>query len=238
MTQITLPAPAQAATQRIAPVWPLTRFVAVNPFLGLADHDLAATAQRLAAVAGARVTQPRADIDAAIDAGEITPEDLTAALAEAGHPMSLGQLMDAVATPEPDPGSVTFQTFADVASAGTGTDYAGFVIDRIGAWAADYFDLGQAAWVDPAQGESAFAHWKAMAAVDYTPDAMGLKGYRAAIAALPGTAEATIAHLTGTLGLPGGCAGAVVSPDADDRFGLGRAGPQPAVGGRTGRGAG
>ncbi|MEL7215556.1 MAG: putative inorganic carbon transporter subunit DabA, partial [Pseudomonadota bacterium] len=58
-------------------------------------------------------------------------------------------------------------------------------------------------WVDPAQGESAFAHWKAMAAVDYTPDAMGLTGYRAAIAALPDTAEATIAHLTGALGLPG-----------------------------------
>ncbi|MBL6431297.1 MAG: DUF2309 family protein, partial [Alphaproteobacteria bacterium] len=72
---------ADAACARVAPVWPLQAFVAVNPYLGMADLSLPQAAQRLARVAGARTLQPRSVYLAALDAGEIAPEDLLAARA-------------------------------------------------------------------------------------------------------------------------------------------------------------
>ena len=38
---------AEAACARVAPVWPLQAFVAVNPYLGMADLSLPQAAQRL-----------------------------------------------------------------------------------------------------------------------------------------------------------------------------------------------
>ena len=46
------------ACERIAPLWPLDRFVAVNPYLGLTDHRFDEAAALLAATVGARATLP------------------------------------------------------------------------------------------------------------------------------------------------------------------------------------
>ena len=45
---------------RIAPLWPLESFVAVNPYLGLADLRFGEAAELLASTAGARTTMPAA----------------------------------------------------------------------------------------------------------------------------------------------------------------------------------
>ena len=42
----------KAAAGRIAPLWPLRSFVAVNPFLGLADRSLSEAATLLAKAGG------------------------------------------------------------------------------------------------------------------------------------------------------------------------------------------
>jgi uncharacterized protein len=47
------------ATRKIAPLWPLKHFVAVNPFLGLSELPFADAARTMARVAGARMTMPR-----------------------------------------------------------------------------------------------------------------------------------------------------------------------------------
>ena len=47
------------ATHAVAPVWPLSSFVAVNPFMGLADRSVAEAAHAVARTAGARMTMPR-----------------------------------------------------------------------------------------------------------------------------------------------------------------------------------
>ena len=48
----------RASTARIAPIWPLENFVAVNPYFGMSDLSFSEVAQRLQKVAGANMTLP------------------------------------------------------------------------------------------------------------------------------------------------------------------------------------
>jgi uncharacterized protein len=72
------------ACARIAPVWPLSSFVAVNPFLGFADTPFDQAAKTLARLTGARMVMPRAFYRDAVQTGRITLQDLR----NATHPRS------------------------------------------------------------------------------------------------------------------------------------------------------
>lgn len=50
----------EAACQRIAPLWPLRNFVAVNPYFGLGDRPFWQAGQLLERMAGKGLTMPRA----------------------------------------------------------------------------------------------------------------------------------------------------------------------------------
>jgi uncharacterized protein len=194
--------PTETAIRRIAPVWPLSRFVAVNPFLGLTDRPLHEVAAMLGRTAGARLTQPRAAYEAALAAGRINDADLAAALSEAGAgadlPADPAALRAAAAreakAPQPLP------LFSDVAAEVTGQDWPALAAERIGRLAADRFDAGQAAWA--AGGGSLYAAWREEATLDRTPEILGLRGFRSAVAALPTGAEEAIAAATAALELP------------------------------------
>ncbi|HQN50815.1 MAG TPA: Na-translocating system protein MpsB, partial [Phenylobacterium sp.] len=67
------------ACQRIAPVWPLASFVAVNPFLGFADTPFDEAARTLARQTGARMLMPRSFYRDAVQSGRISLQDLAAA---------------------------------------------------------------------------------------------------------------------------------------------------------------
>jgi uncharacterized protein YbcC (UPF0753/DUF2309 family) len=74
------------ACDKIAPLWPLKHFVAVNPFLGFSDQSFTATCAMLKRVAGVDMLMPRAFYREALAAGAIEDRDLEAALAAAsGH---------------------------------------------------------------------------------------------------------------------------------------------------------
>ena len=51
---------ARKAADRIAPSWPLDRFIAVNPFWSLIDRPLSEVGEELTALSGARLCMPRA----------------------------------------------------------------------------------------------------------------------------------------------------------------------------------
>jgi uncharacterized protein YbcC (UPF0753/DUF2309 family) len=199
-------AAALRATRRIAPLWPLQGFVAVNPFLGLADHRFAEAARAMAASAGARLTMPRAFYAKAIRGGRITALDLADALAEAedgGDLPADGEALRAAAlAPDPDVAPRPLPTVADVAGAATGRDWAGFVTDRLSAWAAAFFDAGQAAWRSPWRDLGPYAAWRAEALVDRTPETMGLAGFRRAVGGLPGDASDALEVATRRIGMP------------------------------------
>lgn len=196
-----LRAAAAAAVRAIPPAFPLEATVAVNPYLGQTGLTLAETGARLARVAGAPVAPPSTDHLAAIGAGSILPEDLDAALEACPfpqRPVSQSALMAAAHGPAPD--REPLPTVADLAARATGTDWPAIVADRLGAWAAAYFDRGQALWT-PAPGLSAYASWRQWAVHDLTPELAGLTGFAARVAAAPDTPERAIAAAAEALGL-------------------------------------
>lgn len=197
----TLAAAVDGAVRAIPPAWPLAATVAVNPFLGQTGEDLATLAARLARVAGTAVTMPRGWYAAQIDAGTITEGDLGQALAAAPSLLrsgSVAALREAARQPRLAPRALP--TVADLASRASGTDWPGIVTDRIGAWAAAWFDQGQALWAAPQAG-SAYAAWRATALRDLTPEILGLPGFARHVAGAPEDPAAAIARAVARLGL-------------------------------------
>ncbi|MDH6265854.1 uncharacterized protein YbcC (UPF0753/DUF2309 family) [Rhizobium sp. SG_E_25_P2] len=190
---------ADKAITAIPPAWPLTASVAVNPFLGQATERFDKTAALFSRIAGVRLALPRKHYADKIASGEIAQEDLLSALASAGAvDLDLAAITSAV-TMEPKP-VFALPTIADLAARADGRDWPGLVADRIGAFAAGFFDEGQALWA-ASRRNGLYAAWRAFAMHDLTPEILGLKGFGAHVADTPEAPEAAIERAAVSLGL-------------------------------------
>lgn len=192
------------AARAIPPAWPLASSVAVNPFHGQTGEGLAEVGARLARVAGAPVTMPRSWYRQKIFAGTISDEDLMDAWASAPaqlRPADLSALKAAVALDAPKVAALP--TIADLAAEASGIDWPGLIAERFGAWAAGYFDEGQALWAAP-RGKGAYAAWRAVATHDLTPEIAGLPGFALHVSEAPESAVAALARVGDRLGLSAG----------------------------------
>ena len=192
---------ADRAARAIPPVWPLASSVAVNPFLGQTGESLATAGARFARVAGVAVTMPRSWYHKKIAAGAMSDEDLLDAwMGAPAHlrPADLAALKAAAASDAPKP--LALPSIADLAAETSGTDWPGLVAERFGAWAAGYFDEGQALWAAP-RGRSAYAAWRAVATHDLTPEIAGLPGFARHVSEAPESAIAVMARVVDRLGL-------------------------------------
>ncbi len=197
-----LQAAADRAARAIPPVWPLASSVAVNPFLGQSEETLATVGARLARVAGVSVTMPRLWYQERIETGAITDADLSEALAGAPaalRPANLAALRSAARDAKPTASALP--TIADLAAEVSGIDWPGLIAERFGAWAAGYFDEGQALWAAP-RGQGAYAAWRAVATHDLTPEIAGLAGFAAYVSLAPETATGALARLVQRIAIP------------------------------------
>ncbi len=192
-------AAADAAQRAIPPAWPLASSVAVNPFLGQSGDGLAEVAALLARVAGVAVTMPRNWYADRIASGAITDSDLADALAACANPgLSIAALKAAAFRPAPS--SHALPTVANLTARASGTDWPGLIAERSGAWAADFFDEGQALWAAP-HGPGAYAAWRAVASRDLTPEIAGLAGFARHVAHAPQCARDAIVRAATRLGV-------------------------------------
>ncbi len=203
-----------AAVRRIAPLWSLESFVAVNPWFGVADHRVDEAAIRMQRVAGARSTMPRAWYRTAIEDGRIEDRHLERSLAAAREaarqraeilrhlPADAHALRAILATDREGRRAASDPVVADAARQATGVAWDELVRDRVSAWASDHFDEGQAAWSSPFAGLGVWAAWRADASIDRTPEVLGLPGFRAFVGSLPEDATAARAELIAALDLP------------------------------------
>ncbi|WP_018409631.1 YbcC family protein [Methylocystis rosea] len=199
------------ACHKIAPLWPLKHFVAVNPFLGFANQSFASTAATLKRVAKTRMLMPRGFYRQAIEAGAISDADLEAALARSSNttdgPADVAALKEAAASAAKAdaPNHAAIATVAEVLDALADGDrqasLVGFMIDDISRWCAAYFDDGQASWRMPNRDMKPYAAWRAAARYDRNPEAMGVRGFRRAIVALPDDPVETIGAVIEKLGI-------------------------------------
>lgn len=191
---------ADRAVRAIPPAWPLTATVAVNPFLGQTTETRNETAALLARIAGVRLALPRKHYAAKIAAGEIADEDMLAALQS--DPKAAGldlATLKAAATTEPTH-VAALPTIAELAARASNKDWPALVSERIGTFAAGFFDEGQALWV-ASRRNGLYAAWRAFAMHDLTPEILGLKGFGLHVADTPETAQAAIERAAVSLGL-------------------------------------
>jgi len=201
-----------AACTKIAPLWPLKHFVAVNPFLGFSGQGFGATAATLRRIARTEMLMPRGFYREAHAAGAITDADFAAALARneavAGAPGDIAALKAALARdPAPPAERAVVATVAEVLDMLAGGDRfasrTAFMVDEIGKCCAAWFDEGQASWTRPDRALGLYRAWRAAMRHDRNPEAMGIKGFRTAVASLPDDPVDTIVAVVEALGIPG-----------------------------------
>jgi hypothetical protein len=173
-------------SKKIAPVWPLENFVAVNPYMGLSEMRFERAANLLSKIAGIEMTLPIHFYLEAIEKGRIKKEDIDAVRFKKDLPV-IKDFKKYTSELESDNNFQLpeLQTVSDVTSIVTKKDWNRFVVDRISAWAGAYFDKGQALWNTAKNKKTLFAAWRADAMIDRTPKVMGLKGFNNWIKELP-----------------------------------------------------
>jgi uncharacterized protein YbcC (UPF0753/DUF2309 family) len=200
------------ACRRIAPLWPLKHFVAVNPFLGFTGQSFGATCALMQRVTHARMLMPRSFYREAIEKGEIDDTALQEAIDGAAE--SVRQRMDlaalkAAAGTEPDaqrrPEAVV-ATVAEILDRLSGGDrhasHVAFMIDEISRFCAAYFDDGQASWPLPWRKLPLYRAWRESLRHDRSAEALGIRNFSKVVLALPVDPVATIGQVVAEAGIP------------------------------------
>jgi uncharacterized protein YbcC (UPF0753/DUF2309 family) len=191
------------ACARVAPLWPLESFVAVNPFLGLRGMEFSEAARLLEKTAHGSMIMSAEYYRQKLRNGEIARADVTAALARLGFP-----------EPQADPvvwldgqlsmprQSERLLTVADRIDRARGTKWAAVVVDEISKWCASYFDEGQSLWTMPWRDLPLYTAWKRAAELDANPELLGVPRFRGFVEALPECSTAAIEKGLETLAVP------------------------------------
>jgi uncharacterized protein YbcC (UPF0753/DUF2309 family) len=201
-----------AACNRIAPLWPLKHFVAVNPFLGFTHQGFGTTCATMRRVCKQDMLMPRQFFRDAVAQGIIDDGAIAKALANAPANASVpGDVALAKAALARDAGErvkppAVVATVAEVldrlAQGDRQASRTSFMVDEISKWCASYFDEGQASWKLPEKALPPYQAWRMAARHDRNPETMGIKGFRATIASLPEDPVACIEFIVEAIGIP------------------------------------
>lgn len=195
---------AESACSRIAPTWPLDKFIAVNPFWPLVGKPLPEIAGELVALSGARLLMPRKWYAKEWRAGHFKSEHLREAIAETGSDVTEDELVALFWSGEPTPARrpLVVDTLEALLRRENELTWRDFIIDRVSRFCAAYFDDGQAQ-ISAVREGGFYASWRAQVRTDQAPHLfMGLEGFRATVAKLPDTADEMIALGLTTLAIP------------------------------------
>ncbi len=204
VSQLSIDAAVERACARIAPTWPLDRFIAVNPYWGHLERPMPAAAAQLSALSGSTMLMPRRWYRDQWEAGRVTRDALQAAIDAAGAACTVDELIAALDSAPAVPGRLPLAT--DLADAGRDLGHAmawrDYVTHHVSQCCGAYFDAGQAAWGPDHEG-GLYPSWLRQSAHDFGPALlMGDTGFTRRLAALPTEPQALIAAALRALGVP------------------------------------
>ena len=198
-----LAAAISAATDSIAPSWPLDRMIAVNPYWGHIGHSFAATAETLARLGGSPMALPMVDYREAWLSGDIRAEDLQLALRESGTQTSAEALVAALDSnwPAPAPVPLLCDTLDQQRDLHSQPAWCDTITHQISQFCAAWFDCAQADW-HPDREDRLYASWRSALAEDHSVAAlMRVPGFNQRAAQLEPTPEAQIHQALKQLGV-------------------------------------
>jgi uncharacterized protein YbcC (UPF0753/DUF2309 family) len=194
----------------IPPLWPLADYVAVNPFLGLADRPFLVARQLLADVRVCDILPTAEWFRQRLSTGAITAADLDTALAECReeHPEWFASLtVEACrALLDDEPAAVgaerRYRTVSELVDERTGTRWTSHIVTDISRHCAGHFDRGQASWLSPWLSLPLYEAWRQRAQLSRRLDELGIRGFRQLVAALPDDPLQAIPALLSRLAIP------------------------------------
>jgi uncharacterized protein YbcC (UPF0753/DUF2309 family) len=171
---------AEQAFRKIAPLFPLPRVAAVNPFNGLSDDPISVAAARLERSAGVHIFPKRSVQLGRVVKGEITLEGIHLSRVEIAPGLELSdqEILETASAVDYLP--LAIPTVADLASEHSGTDWPNLVTERIGTWAQSHFSPGEALWTQETD-QSVWNSWREWAMQDRTPEIFDLIGFRSTV---------------------------------------------------------
>lgn len=193
---------ARHACLRVAPLWPLDSFVAVNPFAGLVGHPFADVCGMMEHITHQALLMSADYFQQRFDSGRISHADLAEALRRTQSSLTQPELIAWLRKPAAFPVKSPCLSLTDLADARTGGNWGELVMEEISKACAAYFDENQSAWRMPWRKLPLYAAWRQAALIDATPEIQGLKGFRARVAALPEDAVEAVQQLLGAISPP------------------------------------
>jgi uncharacterized protein YbcC (UPF0753/DUF2309 family) len=171
------------ALDRVAPLWPLEHFVAVNPFMGLVGRTFADASGVLRRTLGKAPVQLPEEYLASWREGRITPEDL-ALVSDEGW--TKDRLLEILRSQSDQPLHHPVMSFADLLDDTLPhAHWSDFIAEEIAKWCAVHYDRNQTTWNSPWREMGLFAAWKSAACYDRKPEMFGLAGFCAYVRKLP-----------------------------------------------------
>lgn len=177
----------QKGVEKIAPLWSLENFVAVNPYLGMSDQKFSDAMDFLHKSGKTKATLPVEFYLEALNKGSLKASDISKVLDgnTFGIAQNTDEFMRDIRLNDHNKQDDYVKTIADVVGEVYEKKWSRFMVDRISFWASAYFDNNQAIWDTAKDEQSLFKAWKNEAEVDYSTEAMGLKGFRKKVKTLP-----------------------------------------------------
>ncbi|MFT6772125.1 MAG: hypothetical protein ACJARU_002346, partial [Congregibacter sp.] len=192
------------SVKRVAPLWSLEHFVAVNPFLGFTEERFEHAARRVSLACDAQLLMPRSFYREELQAGRMQESDLCIALAQSPHlgEITLEAVLEGLQVECDSRSHVAISTCADIATQISGRDWSSLIVERVSHWASGYFDAGQAIWPSPFSDLRPYDAWRREMAIDCSDTVMGLGNAQELLAGLPKSPEALCAFVLRKLAVP------------------------------------
>ncbi|MEM1444432.1 MAG: DUF2309 domain-containing protein [Planctomycetota bacterium] len=194
----------KAACFRVPPLWSLSDYVAVNPFLGFAAGGWADAASAMSDGLNAAPLPDFAHYRRRIGGGGFEVADVRRAAARLGHDADplLAVMNDASQRPTRE--AQVQRTFAQRHDAAHGTHWDKLLVQSHSRWCSAFASGGTPAWAMPDEERLGLFHgWLEAESIDRTLEINGLRGWRKWISALPDDADAAIEFMLDRLDVPG-----------------------------------
>ncbi len=197
-----------AACDRIAPTWPLDRFIAVNPYWGWRSSDITDAAARLGRLAGTRLTMPRSWFRSEWLAGRLLPHDVADAANACGAPELIDPAFDVLQAFD-QPAQPVLRRMALVTDQRDelgimpvpGQSWTDLVVHQVSQHCASYVDVWQASWA-PNTSQGLLSAWRTDPSVTHGVAWRHGRGWaRAELDALPSDPIDAISMMLDQLGV-------------------------------------
>ncbi|PZM86258.1 MAG: hypothetical protein DKT66_02350 [Candidatus Melainabacteria bacterium] len=180
-----------AASNCIAPLYPLTNFIAGNALKGFEEIPFASAMRKAAHLFGAHGFLPLSDYRAMYENGRISPANLEEAFLRKHDNETVQQDSEK-----------EILTLAEMLDRASGSKLLTVINSQMVKWCAAYLDRTQAPW-KPSAKDDLYVFWQDLAKYDLSLSFHGVRDWTQTIASLPEKAEEALEALLDSLDVRG-----------------------------------